>query len=1403
MRVRIEPEERDMTRGGLFSRFFLQDGIRDTDDYRALDPAQVLDFADAVRKSWRRLEPFARPSEAETESSFVFPVLRCLGWHHLPQQTPGKGRQDVADALLFLTEPDSTVRGLSSVDRFRHGVVVVENEARDTLLDRASGKGETPSGQIVRYLGRAEGQSGGAVRWGLLTNARFWRLYYAQARSKADGFIEFDLPGLLGTMPPQLPAGAPDDHWLRVFLLLFRRDGLVPHGPERRTFLDEALAEGRHYEARVTRDLSEVVFKTVFPELVKAIGRHDPAARRHDPSWRAEVREAALRLLFRLLFVLYAEDRDLLPVHEAGYVGYSLQHLRDEAARVADSQRTLPARTATWWPRLRGLFDAISAGDGTMGLPPYNGGLFHDDPGSLLHRLSLPDAVLAPLLDRISREGGPLARRWINYRDLSAQHLGSIYERLLEQDVVDDGADLALRPNAFARKTTGSYYTPEELVHLIIRRAIGPLLAERRERFAAKARELERDTRRKADRLSLLVPLDPAEAFLQLRVCDPAMGSGHFLVSLVDYLARETLDAIGDAPELVKWGDYRSPLLARIAAIRDRIRAQAADHGWPVREEHLDDRHIVRRIILKRCVYGVDLNPMAVELAKLSLWLHSFTVGAPLSFLDHHLRCGDSLFGEFVGPVERDLRGRYGFSMSGAVVAARNAAKGMAAVEETTDADIAEVEASATGFAGVEKDTAPLRAFLNLYHSARWLADKEPAAAAARGILFGGGYGDPVALAAAGQPAAPGEHAADIRRSNSKAPIKAAEAHKAACDFLAAARTLAQERRFLHWEVAFPGVWEEWERPVPSGGFDAVIGNPPWDRMKMQEVEWFAARIPAIAAATKAADRKGAIETLRKRGDAVAADYDHAAATAETAARVARELGARSPLPDLRERDAPPPPPPEPAYPLLSGGDVNVYALFVERAARLVRADGIVGLLVPSGIAADLGAAPFFRSISTSGRLAALLDFENGKRKPEPFFPDVHRSFKFLALVFGGSKRTFAAASCAFFKQSAEKAEDEAFALAPADFAAVNPNTGTAPVFRTPRDAEITKGIYARLPVLVDRRETPPRYVWPVRYLRMFDMTNDSAKFRTEAELRKLGAYEVQGQRWEKGSATFYPLMVGRSFHQFDHRAASVVENPSNTHNPFNSRQTTDMEHADAAFIPRPQFWVSGVDLGEWPAQLDWAIAFRDIARPTDVRTVIAAIVPRAGCGNKAPLLLPDAALATGDSPCRDEDERVGYRLFAPLLVANLNALVLDFVARQKVQATNLNLYILEQLPVVPLSGLARRFGTKTAEQIVRDDVLALTYTAHDLAAFAADTGHTGPPFRWNAEDRLRRRARLDALFFHLYGLNAGDADYVMGTFPIVRQQEEATYGRFRTRELVLNYMAALAAGNPDANVAG
>ena len=483
-------------------------------------------------------------------------------------------------------------------------------------------------------------------------------------------------------------------------------------------------------------------------------------------------------------------------------------------------------------------------------------------------------------------------------------------------------------------------------------------------------------------------------------------------------------------------------------------------------------------------------------------------------------------------------------------------------------------------------------------------------------------------------------------------------------------------------------------------------------------------------------------------------------------------------------------------YPLLGRGDINLYSLFVERALNVLKPGGLVGLLVPSGIYADKTAAPFFQSVSTSGRVAGLFDFENrrlGTGLP-PFFPDVDTRFKFCALVLGGAERTFPETRCGFFLDSARDLSDpeRCFPLSPVDFTRVNPNTGTAPVFRTRRDAEITKGIYERHPVLVDRSGDVERRAWPVRYKTMFHMTNDSHLFRTAAELEAAGCYPVAGNRWKRGEEEWLPLYEGKMVQAFDHRAASVVVNPENLNRPAQPRVTTLANHADPAWSPDPQFWVSEESVA-WLWPLEWVIGFKEITAATNRRTVIASAFPRAAFGNKVPILLPvggDPVQATAD-----------YKKCAALVVANLNSLALDFVARQKIHGQTLNLYILEQLPLIGAAAYDELIGGKTVRDLVLDHVLRLTYTAHDMEPFSRDLGYEGSPFAWDEEERRHLRARLDALYFLLYGIPRVDAGYVLQTFPVVRRVEEAKFGRCQTRDLVLAYMSALAAGDTQSRV--
>ena len=310
------------------------------------------------------------------------------------------------------------------------------------------------------------------------------------------------------------------------------------------------------------------------------------------------MRQAALILLYRLLFVLYAEDRNLLPDESGLYADYCLTRVRLEVADRKAARKPFPSSAKTYWPRLQSIFRAIADGDDELGIPPYNGGLFDRAASPILERVSLNDAIVADVVFRLSHEQDAKpgsTPKYINYRDLSVQQLGSVYEQILEHGLrLDEAGKIGIAADASGRKTSGSYYTPEELVGLIIERSVGPLVDERIHRFRVAGETAPYDTRPIHTRLEELASLDPASRLLDLKICDPAMGSGHFLVSLVDWLADRVLAAMAEATAIVTFSTYTSPLVLRIAAIRTKILGEAKSHKWPIVESQLDDRHIVR-----------------------------------------------------------------------------------------------------------------------------------------------------------------------------------------------------------------------------------------------------------------------------------------------------------------------------------------------------------------------------------------------------------------------------------------------------------------------------------------------------------------------------------------------------------------------------------------------------------------------------------------------------------------------------------------------------------------------------------------------------------------------------------------------------------------------------------------
>ncbi|MDE5442897.1 restriction endonuclease [Bradyrhizobium sp. CSA207] len=1361
--------------GNLFSRDFLLDGIRRTPEWLALDDASVDNLKDDLVAIFRRLPLNRATSESQTEDELIWPVLERLDWiDWLRQQNLAvRGRDDVPDGLLFANAGAKVQANKfdETWKRYQHGLVLVESKRWGRPLDRRTGgrsSGEevtAPSTQMLRYLRRADDITGGKLRWGMLTNGARWRLYFQGARSISEEFFELDLAHALqivGYEGGLFALSAEEQrHWLRVFLVVFSRGSFLPSPGVGTTFHQRALELGRFYEEHVAANLSTLVFQDVFPKLVRAIAGAAPSAA------LSEVRDASLILLYRLLFILYAEDRDLLPVRDARYDNYSLRDkVRLDVGRRKGAGDTFSETASRYWAVIDDLCRAIDKGDGSIGLPPYNGGLFDQQRTPLLTTFRLGDAVIADVIDALSFDHSSGERKYINYRDLSVRQLGSIYERLLEHEVRRKSGSLEIRPNIFARKGSGSYYTPDDLVVLIIQRTIEPLIAEKMSAFRDKSEELAKRRDSAAVRRATLATLDPATQILALRICDPAMGSGHFLVALVDYLTDQVIAAVAESEKVGEWAEYVSPLGNRIEDIRNTIFKNATDNNWSLDFDQLDDRHIIRRMVLKRCVYGVDKNPMAVELSKVSLWLHTFTVGAPLSFLDHHLRCGDSLFGSWVrAGMDRASALGAPLLLHGPTTRAMRAAASMQIIEGLTDAEIAEAHRSKDVFDEVYEMTSPLNAFLSLVHAFDWLNIRGREDRAALAAYFDGQFGDPVQISLGAEPSL------NDRTEGSKF-----------AEILTKARRLVREEGFLNWQVAFPGVWSSWESAERGGGFDAIIGNPPWDRLKLQEVEWWAARKPEIARAETAAKRKTLIKSSEKSDPSLAADFNLAVERAEAASRVARS---------------------GPDYPLLSGGDTNLNSLFIERAHALVKPGGMIGLLVPSGIASDQSSANFFRKLTDDKRLACVIDFFNKRADGTLFFPDVYYRFKFCAYVAGGLSRRFAQISFGFFVRDLEELNnpDRVFAVSSEDVARINPNSRTAPILRSRRDAELALTVYRKFPVLVDRSHGDESRSWPVRYVRMFDMANDSELFRTEKELEeKEGAWRLEGDRWRSALGDWLPLYEGKMVQAYDHRASDIVLADQNLFRTGQGSELTVEDHLDPGRTAKSRYWVQAASL-RWDAQTEWCIAIKDVTSVTNARTTIATLIPRVAAGHTLPVIFP---APDGGSECPSPP----YSEFAVLVLANLNCVVLDYLSRQKVHGNHLAWYLIEQLPLLSKRDYRRKFGSKSAEEIVREVVLELTYTSNDMAPFARDMnyldadGDVKSPFLWDERRRLSLRAKLDALYFHLYGIvDREQIRYIYSTFPVVERDEQEQWGKYASRDLCLSWMNALGADMPDENI--
>ncbi|WP_234554319.1 Eco57I restriction-modification methylase domain-containing protein [Thermus caliditerrae] len=812
---------------GLFSEHYLEVRLRETPEWSE-DP-------EPVRQELLELYRFKRAilenaNESQTEEEFIQPVLKALGFAYWVQDAQkASGSLQRPDYVLY---PDEDTKAKAVVQKeeakrlapalalaeakyFGRDLDVKKRDARDLAPNPV-----TPSFQLSGYL-----QSTG-LEWGILTNGREWRLYWGRAVDRQNRYFAVDLVQALE-----------DPEAFRFFWLFFRREAFL-EGPQG-SFLRRVLEASEQYGLRVGERLKEVVFEEVFPLLAEGFLRYHTEVRQEavDETVLKETYRATMVLLYRLLFLLYAEDRNLLPVHDVlGYRDLSLTQLRREVAEGMDRGRVYIEDSHVLWEHLSALFTLIDKGDRRLKVPPYNGGLFRPGLHPFLDTHKVADAFLAPALDRLSRQPDEGERlRFVDYKYLTVRELGAVYEGLLEYRLAVAQEDLAVvkegglevyKPKAqlspkekplhevpkgkpylvydqHQRKVSGSYYTPDYVVEYIVRRTLEPVVEGRKEALRKVLEEYQHHARRQekhpthegAKRLAELRHR-ALEALLDVKVVDPAMGSGHFLVGAVNFLAERFAGLIAEL--------RAEPVLDALAELRQEIRQQIGEYGLEVKDEQLSDSNLLKRMVMKRCVFGVDLNDMAVELAKLSLWLDAFTVGAPLSFLDHHLRTGNSVLGvsrdEFMAWVERESP-VWLTEIEAEVEAATRKAQALLDVRDLTPAEVA---LSQELYAQAEAALLPLRRALDVY-AASFFAPKPKR----------------------GQPLPPLWEARVYLPSFKLADLATPPAKHHVPEALA----LARERCFFHWEFEFPEVFFSPERRH-NPGFDAVIGNPPYVRQE-------------------------------------------------------------------------------------------------------------------------------------------------------------------------------------------------------------------------------------------------------------------------------------------------------------------------------------------------------------------------------------------------------------------------------------------------------------------------------------------------------------------------------------------------------------------------------------------
>jgi hypothetical protein len=1219
----------------------------------------------------------AARSEAQLEEKFIGPMLYMLGWSKVSQETiTVQGKLAKPDWCL-LTEPQLEAELISSKD---HTLItaICESKAWGKVLDTGKAdRKDNPHHQLQDYLSTLR------VRFGFLTNGRIWRVYDTNKITAKKTFIEFDLEKLwLDGNEVERTKG------LALFAFFFGRNTYVkPEGDAKTTVIEQAISESHDLTLEVEENLKAVIYgyageDSLFEIMGKAIQKASPKAD------LTSVYENSVVLLFRLLFVVYFEDknRSLLEIHPF-YKNYSLLHIFQSLGLEEPNRDALHDGVFA----LKRLFEMIDAGAEDIDIPLFNGGLFDPDRAPLLLTPKIFDnSTLRVILEKLlfkTRRGETLFDTRRDFKNMSVTHLGRIYEGLLEfsfERASESAVYLEYSSTATKGKTVEAYFDDYDFQKIKKEKGFRPLReisVKKGDVYLKSANNSRKSTASFYTPSVLSKPLVKAsvdhavsvanasgKALMELKILDNACGSGHFLVEALGYvtdLALAQLDEDQDLQQLV---------VEERKKIAQQLKALNLDY-------EPEDAQILKRALLKRCIFGVDLNPFAVELARLSLWMDSFVFGTPLSFIEHHVQHGNALMGasvqDFIDYNATEVKQDDLFveNLSAKFDDLRNVMHELDAMRDTT---AIEVERSKELW---KKSIEPKLSLLS------------------RALSF---------ICTRRAMIAEGE--IDACRSLDKTPDLLTQLFgegKSKSAALKIVESYAARYRFFHYEVAFPEAFARDKK-----GFDIVVGNPPWDKTKFFDSEFFAQYHSNYRSLKNT--EKATVQARLMESPYIAEMYKKTQRAMEIANEYYKDKA---------------------VFPLnKGGGDGNLFRYFVERNLGLLAKNGTLNYVLPSALMFEEGSMALRKHIFSNCVLSFFYSFENRLR----IFSDVHASYKFAMMQIIKSNPGAEATSVvdsAFYLLRAEELEDKArhIPYSLETVKALSPNQWALMELRDTDDLPVLKKCYEAFPPL------SPEWL---DFRRELHMTDDKALFLEQ---------KVSGS---------VPLYEGKMIWQF----SNTFEQP---------QYWLDPKKFDKAFESKElhrmaqDLAVSKAEAGKFKSAVRYdrefiRLGFRDIASDTNERTLIFSLIPKGcGVGNTLHINVPKKYVRSADGHIAISEMSPIRLLFA---MAWFNSLPVDWLARFMIQI-HANKTYLFRLPT-PQPEDEEILSNESYATLAKNALLlSLKASWDDFCDLAAvfNVSANDVPTSSKAEDILR--AQNDKLVAKLLGLDNNEFAYLARSF--------------------------------------